>query len=232
MVDPASVVVVADTNSAARPADRGTPRPDDKGYWAFVRAFNLRDLVDLHPVPTETYSCFQGTARSRIDTVACHSDATVAVASYHCWGSTLMSDHHVPLLFTLTHLVVRLGKPCPHTVSRTPKYHVGPVVFFPADAADFWASVLRRRDIDPQFAPVCWPEVPAARHLRLGKGYGPGPNIQFLTLPPPVAPGREGLPLAVPKCAVLGAQHAPLGGSLHRGGPKHARGLRDGWAHP
>ena len=54
MVDPTSVLVVADTNSAAWPVDRGTPRPDDMGYRTFLRAFNLRDLVDLHPVPTET----------------------------------------------------------------------------------------------------------------------------------------------------------------------------------
>ena len=60
MVDPASVLVVADTNSAARPADRGTLRPDDTGYRTFLGAFNLRDLVDLHPVPSETYSCFHG----------------------------------------------------------------------------------------------------------------------------------------------------------------------------
>ena len=83
IVDPTSVVVVTDTNSAARPADRGTLRLDDTGYRTFLRAFNLRDLVDLHVVPPETYSCFQGTARSRIDTVACHSGATFTIASYH-----------------------------------------------------------------------------------------------------------------------------------------------------
>ena len=58
MVDPALVLVVADTNSAAWVADRGTPRPDNTGYRTFLRAFNLRGLVDLHPVPAETYSCF------------------------------------------------------------------------------------------------------------------------------------------------------------------------------
>ena len=40
MVDPASVLVVAGTNSAARPVDRGTPRPDDTGYRSFLRGFN------------------------------------------------------------------------------------------------------------------------------------------------------------------------------------------------
>ena len=97
MVDPTSVLVVADTNSAARQADRGTPRLDNTGYCMFLRAFNLRDPVDLHPVPTEKYSCFQGVVRSCIDTVACHREATIAVASYHYWGSTLLSDHHIPL---------------------------------------------------------------------------------------------------------------------------------------
>ena len=81
-VDPTSVLVTADTNAAAPSADRGTPRPDDMGYCTFLLAFNLRDLVDLHPPPTEAYSCFQGAACSRIDTVACHRDATITVASY------------------------------------------------------------------------------------------------------------------------------------------------------
>ena len=83
MVDWTSVLVVTDTNWAARPQDRGTPRPKDTGYRTFLRAFNLRDLVDLHPVPPETYSCFKGAARSRIDTVACNHEATITVASYH-----------------------------------------------------------------------------------------------------------------------------------------------------
>ena len=57
IVDPATILVVTDTNSAARPADRGTPRPDDTGYRMFLQGFNLRDLVDLHPVPQGTNSC-------------------------------------------------------------------------------------------------------------------------------------------------------------------------------
>ena len=72
IVDPATVLVVTDTNPAARPPDQGTPARRD-----------LRDLVDLHPVPQDTYSCFQGTARSRIDMVACHREATFTTASYH-----------------------------------------------------------------------------------------------------------------------------------------------------
>ena len=82
MVDSASVLVVADTTSAARPADRGTPRRNGTGYRRFLRAFNLRDLVDVHHVPAETQPCFQGTPRSRINMVTCHGDATIAVASY------------------------------------------------------------------------------------------------------------------------------------------------------
>ena len=51
MVDPVLVLVVADTNSAAWPVDRGNPRPDDMGYRAFLRAFNLRDLLTYTPSP-------------------------------------------------------------------------------------------------------------------------------------------------------------------------------------
>ena len=149
IVDPASVLVVTDTNSAARPGDWGTPHHDNTGYRMFLRAFNLRDLVDPHPVPQKTYSCFLETARSRIETIAYHSEATFTVASYHYGGSTLLSDHHVPLLFTVARPVVRLDKPSPNTVSRTPEYHLGRVALSPADTADFQSSVLRRRDIDP-----------------------------------------------------------------------------------
>ena len=156
LVDPTTNLVVTDTNSAARPADRGTPRPEDTGYRTFLRAFNLRDLVDLDPVPQGTYSCFQGAARSRIDTIACHREAQFTIALYHYWESTLLSDHHVPLLFTVAFPVIRLDKPSPHTVSRTPEYHLGPVALSPADTADFQGSVLRRRAEDPQLAPNRW----------------------------------------------------------------------------
>ena len=120
LVDRTTVVVVTDTNSAARPADRGTPRPEHTGYRSFLRAFNLRDLVDLHPVPQGTYSCFQRAACSRIDTIACHSEAQFTIASSHYWASTPLWDHHVPLLFTVAFPVIRLDKPSPHTVSGTP----------------------------------------------------------------------------------------------------------------
>ena len=39
----------------------------------------------------------------------------------------------------------QLDKPSPHTVSRTPEYHLGPVALSPADTADFDNSVLCRR---------------------------------------------------------------------------------------
>ena len=41
-------------------------------------------------------------------------------------------------------------------MSRTPEYHLRPVALLPADVADFGASVLQRRDIDPQLAPARW----------------------------------------------------------------------------
>ena len=112
--------------------------------------------MDLRPVPQDTYSCFQGTARSRIDTAACHSEAQFTIALYHYWASTLLSDHHVPLLLTIAFPVNRLDKPSPHTVSRTPEYHLGPVALSPADTTDFHHSILRRRALDPQLAPIRW----------------------------------------------------------------------------
>ena len=154
--DPTTVLVLTDTNSAARPADRGTLRPEDTGYRTFVRAFNLRALVDLHPVPQGTYSCFQAAARSRIDRVACHSEAQLSIASYHYWGRPLLSNHHIPLLFTATFPVVGLDKPSPNTVCHKPEYHLGPVALSLAKAADFQRSVLRRKAFNPQAIPDKW----------------------------------------------------------------------------
>ena len=158
IVDSTTVLVVTDTNSAARPADRGTPRPEDTGYRTFLRAFNLTDLVDPHPVPQGTYSYFQGTALPHR-----HGRLPQRGAVQHSFlpllGKHPLSDHHVPLLFTVAFPVVRLDKPSPHTVSRTPEYHLGPVAVSPADAADFQGSVLRRRAIDPQLAPTRQPKA-------------------------------------------------------------------------
>ena len=120
-----------------------------------MHAFNLRDLEDLHLVPRGTYFC-QGTARSRIDTVACHSEVQSTIGSFHYRGSTLLSDHHVSVLFTVAHPVVPLDKPSPHPVSRTPEYHLVPMALSPADTADFQSSVLRTTDVDPPFAPSRW----------------------------------------------------------------------------
>ena len=94
--------------------------PDETGYETFMGAFTFMDPVDLHPFSTETYSCFEGIASSRMDTIACYRDRTIAVASYHYRGGTLLFDYHVPLLFTITHPVARLDHPSPHTVCRTP----------------------------------------------------------------------------------------------------------------
>ena len=207
MVDPASVLEVADTNSAARPADRGTPRPDDTGYRTFLRAFNLRDLVDMHPISAETYSRFKATARSRIHTVACHKDATVAVASYHYWGSTLLSDHHVPLLLTITHPVIQLEIPCPHTVSRTS-----------------WARWSSRRRMCPTFGshgalqagqqpPTCpGPLVECLQCAIYGwaKATDRVWTLNFRHYCLRLRPAERAPPLAVPTRAVPGAQHAPL----------------------
>ena len=156
LVDPATILVVTDTNSAAQPADRGNPSPEDTGYCTFLRAFNLRDLVDVHPVPQGTYSCFQGAARFRMDTVACHGEAKFTIASYHYWESTLLSDHQVPVLPTAVFPVARLDKPSPPTVSHTPECHLVPVPLSPAETADFKGSMLRRKAFNPQAVRDRW----------------------------------------------------------------------------
>ena len=230
LVDPATILVVTDTDSAAQPADRGTLHPEDTGYRTFLRAFNLRDLVPLHRLPQDTYSCFKGAARSRIDTVACHSEAQFTIASYHYWVSTLLSDHHVPLLFTVAFPVMRLDKPSPPTVSRTPEYHLGPVALSLADTANFQDSVLCREAVDPQLAPNRWLKgvqraiynwahaTGRVRALRFGQ-------YRLQTRPAERAPPFAGSPATLPN-----VQHAPLFGALYSDGPEHIGHLNDGGA--
>ena len=130
----------------------GTRRPliGEPGDNLVPQAGGLRP----HDLKTRRVSCVQGTARSRINMVACHRDTTVAVASDHYWGSTLLLDYHAPLLFTRTHPVVRLDRPHLHTVTRTPEHHLGPVALSPVEEANFRASVIRRRDSNPPIAQV------------------------------------------------------------------------------
>ena len=54
MVDPTSILLLADTNSVARPEGRSRPRGEDVSYRAFLRAFDLQYLVDMHTVPAGT----------------------------------------------------------------------------------------------------------------------------------------------------------------------------------
>ena len=135
------------------PGERGTPRPEDTGYRVFLRAFNFKDLVDLQLIPQGTYSCFQGAARTRIDTVTCHSEAHFTIASYHYWESTLISDHCAPLLSTAAFPMARLDKPSPHTVSGTREYHSGQMALSPAETANFHNSVLHRKAFNPKAVP-------------------------------------------------------------------------------
>ena len=155
-MDLTTVLIVMDTKPAVRPANQGTARPEDMGYRTLLMAFHLRDLLHLLPVPQGIHFCLKGAARSRIITVVCHSEAQFTILSYHSWGSTLLSDQHIPLLFTVAFLVIGLDKPSLNTVSRTPQYHFGAVAQSPADTADFRGSVLRRRVLDPQLAPDRW----------------------------------------------------------------------------
>ena len=126
------------TNSAARQTDRSRPRGEDVGYRAFLRAFNLQDLVDLHPVPPSSYSCFHREG-SRIDTMACHSNSLLMVASSHYWSTTLFPDHHLPLP------VAQEEKPHPDATSRTPEHHLLQVALSPEEEAEYKRAVAARR---------------------------------------------------------------------------------------
>ena len=136
-------------------------------------------------------------------------------------GSTLLSDDHVPLLFTITHSLARLDKPSPQMVSRTLEYHVGPVALSPADTADFRASVLQRRDIDPQLAPARWLKCLRRAIYDWVKAAGRSvPSISGTTASDRARPKGK-----VPVGAISGAQYAPLHGAIHRGGPRHGNSV-------
>ena len=210
---------------------RGTPRLDETHYTMFLRAFNLRDLVDVPPVPVESQSCFQGPAHFRVDTVACYTDATIAVASYQCWGSTLLSDHHVPLLFTLPHQVVQLEKPCPDTVSGTPAHHLGPVALYKAHTADFRAQCSGGGTSTPKL-PQCAIENTNGTPSMIERMLRAGSKSSASGATASACARRRGPPSRRP-----GTCHSRHAASFprcvgHRGGPKHGRGLRDNGTRP
>ena len=227
MVDPTSVPPVTDTNSAARPRDTRTPRPNDIGHRTFLRAFNLKDLVALHPVRPKTYFCFQGAARFRIDTVACHHEATFAVASYHYLGDTVLSDHHTPILFTLIHPVARLDKSNSNTVCRTPEYYLGPVAL-----SDLQSLALRRRCIDPQLASTRWLTGLQRAIYEWAHAAGRVRALHFRHYRLRTGPAERASPRKFPQPCFAARSMLPSVGCFTTAAHKHARQLCCGEARP
>ena len=147
-------------------------------------------------------------------------------------SSTLLSDHHIPLLFTAAFPLIRLDKPCPHTVFRTPEYHLGRVALSPAETANFQGSVLRKRALDPQLAPERWLKGLQWAIYDWPPRYGQGPGTPLSALAPLGAPGRAGSPLESSPATLPGAQHAPLRRALYSDSPKHIGHLCDGGTRP
>ena len=125
-VDPGSVIVVGDVNSAFHRKDRAVQQPDDTGWRRICSNHGLLDLRQLVRLPTGTWSCMAGEG-SRIDTAALTTESSLRVSQAHHWRSTLLSDHHYPLMLMAHVPEVCVDKPEPTGWARLPEAHMAPV---------------------------------------------------------------------------------------------------------
>ena len=66
---------------------------------------------------------------SRIDIVALTTETSLHISKAHYWRSTLLSDHHYPLMLMAHVPEVRVNKPEPTGKARLPEAHMAPVPF-------------------------------------------------------------------------------------------------------
>ena len=159
MVDPISIMLLADTNSRARPEDKSRLEGEDVGDRTFLPALSLQDLVETRPVTPGTYSSLQGEG-SRVDKVACRPNSPVTVASYHCWSNTLFSDHNLPLLDVVIHPSpgrrnpTRMPRAASH--SRIAEHHVLRVALSPEREVDCKPAVAAHQPTQSQRTQELW----------------------------------------------------------------------------
>ena len=77
-------------------------------------------------MPDYTWSCAVG-GKSGIDTMATAGESSIRVSDVTYWQSTLLSDHHYPLLMRYQVPGIRVEKPEKQCVPRLKEGHMLPV---------------------------------------------------------------------------------------------------------
>mmetsp|Transcript_33558 Transcript_33558/g.60169 ORF Transcript_33558/g.60169 Transcript_33558/m.60169 type:complete len:403 (+) Transcript_33558:325-1533(+) len=149
------LIIVGDMNSAYRPGDRAIPRSCDVMYRYFCSLVGLNDLSDLVDLPPGETSCTLKSG-SRIDTAAVSVDSKITVSDAVYWNSTLLSDHHKPLLMRAQVPNIPLRKHLPTCHNRLPEHHLPPVRLTTQQQADYAEAVARRTTVDPLKEPIQW----------------------------------------------------------------------------
>ena len=125
-IDPRRVLVVADVNAALHLKDQKKQRPTDTIYRHTCSNLGLVDLGRLVDVPDGTWSCVEGQG-SRIDTAALTLESSLQISQAYYWPSTLLSDHHYPLLLIAHVPAVGIAKRRKTSNARLPEAHMTPV---------------------------------------------------------------------------------------------------------
>ena len=115
--------MVGHVNSAFNVQDRRKQRPTNTIYWRVCATLGLKDLRQWVKVPDDTWSCIMG-GGSHIDTLATTEESSIRVSDARYWSSTLMSDHHYPLLVRYQVPGVRVAKPESECVPQLTEWHM------------------------------------------------------------------------------------------------------------
>ena len=95
-------------------------------------------------VPEGVWSCVAGQG-TRIDTAALRERSSLRVTKAYYWPSTMLSDHHYPLLLVVHVPAIRVNKPGAGYNPRMTESHMLPVRL-PADQRHSYASEVYSRD--------------------------------------------------------------------------------------
>jgi hypothetical protein len=143
-IDTRRVIMVGDVNSAFMVGDRKKQRPTDTVYRRICATLGLKDLRQLVTLPEDTWSCVMG-GGSRIDTAAVTEESSIRISDATYWKSTLMSDHHYPLLVRYQVPGIRVAKPETDCVPRLKESHMPPIQLSVSQCHQYALAVRERQ---------------------------------------------------------------------------------------
>ena len=124
-------------------------------YKYFCDLVGLRDLSDLVDLPEGETSCTLKSG-SRIDTTAISVESKVTISDAMYWASTLLSNHHKPLLMRLQVPDTPVQKLAPTCQNRPPEHHLPPVNLTSKQRAACAEAVASRTTVHPAVESLQW----------------------------------------------------------------------------